>query len=294
MGAPTPPTVDLTTNDTRETILTLVNECVDYIADSIEYWLKELASFASDHASEIGGLLGLLGGGIVGGLVGWAIGDKIEDKFEKFCNDTWDEFEKFLEDLRTLVGGFFGDPLLISQIASNYRDASRELGPNDGETIATVNTYLKAKWTGEGFNSFIVLSEKQHKALVSMQTMMQKSADLLDDNCTNLLKFWVDTAKGLINLGTKFIQGTGELGDAGNWVTLGVGVVSKTLAGCIEALSGIVQTWANYWVTLNVASAGDWDGLHSTLQDQEFGLPNGRWPDQSRLVGGLNSPWKTA
>lgn len=190
MGAPTPPAVDLTTSDTRETILTLVNECVDYIADSIEYWLKELASFASSHASEIGGLLGLLGGGIVGGIVGWAIGDQIEDKFEQFCKDTWDEFEKFLEDLRTTIGGFFGDPLLISQIASNYRDASRALGPNDGETIATVNTYLKAKWTGEGFNNFIVLSEKQHKALVSMQTMMQKSADLLDDNCTNLLKFW--------------------------------------------------------------------------------------------------------
>jgi uncharacterized protein YukE len=294
MGAPTPPTVDLTTNDTRETILTLVNECVDYIADSIEYWLKELASYASDHASEIGGLLGLLGGGLLGGLVGWALGDKIEGKFEKFCNDTWDEFEKFLEDLRTLIGGYFGDPLLISQIASNYRDASRELGPNDGETIATVNTFLKAKWKGEGFDSFIVLSEKQHKALVSMQSTLQDSATLLDDNCTNLLSFWVNTANGLVQLGTNFIQGTGKLGDAGNWVTLGVGVVAETLAACIDDLSNIVTTFANYWINLNVKSAGSWDGLHSKFQDQEFGLPNGQWPDQSRLNSGINAPWQTA
>lgn len=294
MGAPTPPTVNLTDGDTRDTILTLVNECIDYIADSIEYYLNELASFASDHAEEIGGLLGLLGGGLIGGLVGWALGDKIEDKFDDFVRDTWNAFEGFLSDLRALIGGYFGDPLLISQIASNYRDASRELGPNDGETIATINTWLAEKWKGDGFDTFITLSGKQHQALASMQTTLKDAAELLDDNCANLLTYWVNTATGLVQLGTNFIQGTGKLGDAGNWATLGVGVVAETLAACIDDLAGLVDTFLTYWINLNVSSAGDWDGLHATFQDQEYGLPNGQWPDQTRTTTGVNGPWQPA
>lgn len=294
MGAPTPPFVEVTTGDTRDTILTLVNESIDYIVECIEHYLEELASYASDHAEEIGGLLGFLAGGPLGGLAGWWLGDKIEDKFEDFCSDVWDAFETFLASLRELVGGYFGDPLLISQIASDYRDASRELGPKDQVTIADVNTYLEARWEGEGFTSFLTLSGKQHQALASMQDTLKAAADLLDDNCKNIVTFWVDVLDQLISLGTTFIQKGGKLGDAGNWVTLGVGVVAETLAACIEKISGLNATFLKYWAELNIGSAGDWDGLHATFQDTDYGLPNGKWPDQGPLDGGINNPWRAA
>lgn len=288
MGVPQPPAVDVTTMDTPETILTLVNEVIDYVTDCIQWFLEDVSSWIVDNADILGGILG--------GIPGYFLGNEIEERYRDFCDDVWEAWRTNLETLRQAVGGFFGDPLLISQIASNYRDAIRRLSPSQGTTIPDVNAFLDTHWSGNegGYAAYKALSAKQHTALATMQTKLDAAAQLLDDNCRNLVQFWIDVMNALIGLGTNFINKAGKLGDVGNWFSFGAGVAVETIGSTIEKISGLVSTFLSYWAELNISSAGDWDGLEASFYHVDSGWPNAQWPGQGPLHGGINDPWQPA
>lgn len=287
MGIPQPPAVDVTSASTPDTILTQVNEAIDYVTDCIQWFLEDVSSFLVDNADIIGGILG--------GIGGFFLGNEIEERYGDFCDDVWEGWRANLETLRQAVGGFFGDPLLISQIASNYRDAIRSLSPSEGTNIADINLLLDQHWSGEGgYASYKALSDKQHTAMATMQDKLLNAADLLDDNCKNLIDFWIDTLNNLIGLGTNFINKAGKLGDVGNWFSFGAGVVVETIGSTIEKISGLVTTFLKYWTQLNIGSAGDWDGLEASFSNVNSGWPNAQWPDQGPTHQGINDPWQVA
>lgn len=286
-GVPTTPVVDITNADTPETILTQVNEAIEYVTDCIQWFLEDVSSWLVDNADILGGLLG--------GIPGFLLGNEIEDRYSGFCDDVWEGWRTNLETLRQAVGGYFGDPLLISQIASNYRDAIRKLSPSDGTDIQDVNALLDQHWSGEGgYASYKALSEKQHTAYGTMQDKLLNAADLLDDNCLNLVSFWIDVLNDLISLGTNFINKSGKLGDVGNWFSFGAGVVVETIGSTIEKVSALVTTFLQYWANLNIGSAGDWDGLDASFYNVNSDWPNASWPDLGPTHTGINEPWQTA
>lgn len=287
MVVPTAPTIDITQADTPDTILTQVNEAIDYVTDCIQWFLEDLSTWIVENADVIGGILG--------GIGGWLLGNEIEDRYHDFCDEVWEAWRTNLETLRQAVGGYFGDPLLISQIASNYRDAIRSLSPSGGSNITDVNQLLDQHWSGEGgYASYKALSEKQHTAMTTMQDKLLNAADLLDDNCQNLIQFWIDVLNDLVSLGTNFINKAGDLGDAGNWFSFGAGVAIETIGSTIEKISGLVTTFLSYWTQLNIGSAGDWDGLEASFYNVSSGWPNGAWPEQGATHEGINDPWQVA
>ncbi len=280
-----------------DTFLTQINDAVDDLTKAINWFLESMAGVVTDHLTEIGALGGagvgtLLGpaGTVVGGVVGGLKGHELEVKFKASCQEILDEWECQQPLLRQSVACMLGDPLKMSEIASGYRAAAEELGAGVNE-ISTGNGPLWGdSFEGRAFRAYTTVSTQQDAALKGIQEQLLAAAKLLDDNETSLLKYWTNQLWNILHAVDDFYEIAGHLGDLGNAPTFEAGPAVMLIGQIIGTAGSILADWSNYWVDLNVASAGSWDGLNAAFGSRA--LPGGRWPAMGEISrDALNSHW---
>lgn len=279
-----------------ETFATEIDAAIAYVSDKIGDYLEDMATLITEHAREGGALAGIIGGGliggpigaVVGGFTGGQIGADIEEKFSSACAQIDEAWQTGQESIRKSVGSVMGDPLKMSTIASSYRDAADALG-SVSNNVASTNTMLAGSFEGKAYDAFNAVASKQNEAVKGLGDMLLNAADLLDDNESNLVKFWIQELQNLIDLAMNFVNKAGELGDAGTWFTLGAGVAMETIGSTVSSVAKVVTTAGEYMADLNIGSAGDWDGLNSSFGKN--GLESGKWPGIDVTNHSINGSW---
>jgi hypothetical protein len=275
-----------------EVFLNQVNDAIEDVTDAVNNFIEKMGNWVSDHLTEGGGIVGGILGGIGGAIVGGLVGHELENAFHDAEDKIWAAWEDAQAEVRKSIGSILGDPLKMADISSAYRDAVRELGSIE-TSVTEVNGLLDASWTGRAYAGYSTASQTQVAAITGMSEMLLNAADLLDDNSLELVKHWTAQLQNLVDLAAGLASSAGKLGDAGNWASLGAGVAIDMIAGLVSDASQIVTTYIDYWSTLNIGSAGDWDGLTASFGHN--GLPNDKWPRPSdALTGAMNDPWEAA
>lgn len=266
-----------------DTYLTQVNTAVDDVTNAVNALIQRLSNFLTDHLEEIGGL--------AGGPLGWYIAHKMENRFHDACNALIKKWEDAQVELRHIIGSILGDPLMMSQIASDYRDAARVMGGLTN-TVGDANSLLRSDWTGRAYNAYDGVSTDQKQAIMGVGVMLTDAAKLLDSNEQALINLWVSELQNLVNLVADLGKESGGFGDIGNAFTAEAGVAVGMISALLKDAASFVKTYADYWTNLNITSAGSWDGLNA--QFGQRGLPGDRWPQPSAAQNGaMNDPWKT-
>jgi uncharacterized protein YukE len=281
-----------------DTFLTQINTAMEDVSDAIGQYLEDMGTAIIEHAEEGGTILGAAGGFLVGGPIGGLIGgflgnrggNELEEAFEDACNQINEKWDEVSGQIRTSIGSILGDPLMMSQIASDYRDAVRELG-TVSNNIAEQSNILRQAWSGLGFGAYIAVATSQDKALAGMSEMFTNAADLMDDNSLKLVLHWSNQLNNLSKLALTFVEKSGDLGDAGNWFSLGAGVAVEVIGAAGKAAADIVTEQVNYMAELAIGSAGDWDGLDAQFGSK--GMEGDQWPRMSPSVENTinTGPW---
>lgn len=275
-----------------EVFLTQVNDAIEDVNSAIGDFIEKSANFINDHLTEGGGILGTIVAGPLGGLVGGFVGHELEEHFDGAIDQINEAWEAASETIRQSIGSILGDPLRMSSIASRYRDCVEQLGQVNNE-IEAANNYLSKAWTGNAYTAYENTAAFQLKAVQGMSDSFSDAADLLDDHQVNLLKYWTSQLKNLVDLAAAILGEAAELGDVGNWFTGGAGVVVKLIVQAGSEAAQIVKDAADYWIDLNVGSAGDWDSIQSKFGNR--GLEGDQWPDFLKVdLPNLNRPWERA
>lgn len=279
------------------TFVTQINEALKALHEAIYGFIDDMASFVSDHLTEAGvlggaaagsflGPIGMLGGALIGGLTG----NQLEEKFEAACKEVTDKWKEAGDIIVKHIESIIGNPLLMSQIASDYRDAADKLGKgvneiDDGNSVLWGNDF-----EGRAFRAYINVSTQQNAAVKGMQTQLLAAATVMDDNEVNLLKFWNQQLKNLIDSTALFLNVAGDLGDLGNAPLFESGPAVKAIGAIVKTAGDIITTYNTYLIDLNVKSAGNWDGLNSAFGNN--GMPNDRWPTIGDVPrGAMNGTW---
>ncbi|MBI2244921.1 MAG: hypothetical protein HYU55_13650 [Nocardioides sp.] len=275
-----------------DVFLTQVNTAIEDVTEAIDDFIERMANILTDHLTEGGVIGGFLTGGILGGIVGGLAGHELEERFHAGEDRIWAAWRDAQEQIRQQIGSILGDPLKMSQISSNYRDAVRELGSVQG-LVGEVNGLLGSSWSGRAYDAYVTASASQEQAIAGMSDLLLDAADLLDDNSLTLVQHWNDQLQNLADLVGGLISHSGGLGDAGNWATAGAGVAVELIGQLVSDVSSVVTAYLDYWATLNIGSAGDWDGL--TASFGHHGLRDQRWPRPGdALTSAMNDPWEAA
>ncbi|WP_377322582.1 hypothetical protein ACFJIY_24275 [Pimelobacter simplex] len=275
-----------------QVFLTQVNDAIEDVNKAIGQFIEKSANFINDHLTEGGILGGFLTAGIPGAIVGGLIGNELEDRFNDAIDNISEAWETASETIRQSIGSILGDPLRMSSIASRYRDSVEELGQVRID-IDAANRYLAKSWTGRAYTAYENTSAFQLKAVQGMSDSFAEAADLLDDHQVNLLKHWNAQLKNLVDLAAAILGKAGELGDVGNWFTGGAGVVVQIIVTAGSQAAAIVKEAVDYWITLNVGNAGDWDAIQAKLGQR--GFEGDKWPDFTGVdLPNLNGPWQKA
>jgi uncharacterized protein YukE len=296
-------------NKDPEVFLTQVNEAIEEVEAAINAFLEASvtafnAAIAAAHAHANGlwegvkgGLGGFLSGGIPGAVAGAGSGyvegfvDELVQQLEQGSNLIDAEWRDASATIRQAIGSMLGDPVKMSSISSHYRDAIEELGQVKS-SLTSANRYLEATWTGRAFIAYNTTSEIQLAALDGTISTLQDSADLMDDHALNLVLFWTRQLQNLVDLAASITKEATEIGDIGNWVSAGAGVVVSMIATAASGASSILTDTASYWAELNIGKAGDWDSVQSLLGSR--GLENDQWPQFTSLDrSAINGPWET-
>jgi len=280
-----------------DTFLTQINDTIDDLTKAINWFLDKMAGVVNDHLTDAGVLGGagigtFLGpaGTVVGGLLGGMKGHELEVKFKASCQQIIDEWEAQEPVLRDSIGCMMGDPVKMSEIASIYRAAAEELGGGVNE-ISTGNGPLWGdSFEGRAFRAYTTVSTQQDAALKGLQEQLLAAAKLLDDNEASLLKYWTNQLWNILNAIDSFYEIAGQIGDLGNVPTFEAGPAVMLIGEIIGTASAILSDWSFYWIDLNVASAGSWDGLNAAFGSK--GLANGRWPAMGEISrDAMNTGW---
>ncbi|GAA3685407.1 hypothetical protein GCM10022237_49830 [Nocardioides ginsengisoli] len=283
---------DTTANKDPEVFLTQVNDAIEDVNKAIGDFIEKSTNFINDHLTESGGLIGGLLGGPLGMVFGGLAGHELEGRFHDAISHINEAWETASETIRQSIGAILGDPLRMSSIASRYRDSVEQLGQVRND-IDAANRYLSKTWTGRAYTAYENTSSFQLKAVQGMADTLAEAADLLDDHQVNLLKYWTAQLKNLVDLAAAILGKAGELGDVGNWFTGGAGVVVQIIVTAGSEAASILQEAVDYWIDLNVGSAGDWDAIQSKLGQR--GFEGDKWPDFSNVdLPNLNGPWQHA
>jgi uncharacterized protein YukE len=281
----------MTIND-PDTFLTEFNTAIDDITDAIGDFLEKMAGFVNDHLTEIGGVGGFLLGGPIGGLIGGFTAHELEKKFEHACDQVSEAWETGVGQIREAVGGMIGDPLMMSQIASDYRDAAAIMGKHKLD-LGDANSVLRSGWTGRAFDAYTTVSGQQDAALSGLSQQLQSASKLLDEASNNLVQQWIDQLDNLAQCLSSFLNVAGDLGDLGNAPTFEAGPALKLIGEIVSQASTILSSYTSYVANLEISGAGDWDGLNTGFGDK--GLPNGQWPRIGDIPrGAMNDPWQAA
>jgi uncharacterized protein YukE len=291
------PRTDQTAAKDPDTFLTQVGDAIEKLGKAIDDFLEKMANFVNDHLTEAGVLGGAAAGSmfgplgtIVGGVIGGLTGNELEEKFHNSCGSVVAEWEKQRDFLWSNITSMVGNPLKMSQIASAYRDAAAELGKGANE-ISTGNGPLKGDgFEGRAFNAYSTVSTQQDAALKGLQDQLIAAAKVMDDNEVSLLKFWNNELWNVLNAIDDIYGVVGDIGNIGNAPTFEAGPMIKLIGKIIGIAGSILKDWGTYWIDLNVASAGNWDGLNSGFGSK--GMPDGKWPVMGDIsTGAMNGGW---
>lgn len=279
-----------------EVFLTQVNDALEDLAAAIGDFLEGMANFVNDHLTEAGvlggaaagsflGPLGTVAGGIIGGLTG----NELEEKFEAACDEVREKWDNTVGGIREAIGGMIGDPLQMSEISSDYRDAARTLGVHSNDLSSTASI-LRGSWDGRAFFAFMEVNTQQTAAVTGLGRQLITGADLMDKCSERLVKQWLAQIDNLAQATADFLNVAGDLGDLGNAPTFEAGPAVKLIGKVLSNASTILTDYGTYVAELEIDSGGDWDGLDAAYGTN--GLPGGQWPevhDASR--GAMNGPW---
>ena len=293
-----------------EVFLTQVDEAIDTVEEAINTYLAAATNLVNVAIATVqaqasgvwggitGGISGLLSGGIPGAIYGGASGyaetfvaELVEELNEgsRLIDVEWRDASAAI---RQSIGSMVGDPLKMSSIASHYREAIDELGQVRNE-VTSANAYIEASWSGRALTAYATTSQLQLNALRGTIVTLQDAADLMDDHALVLVQFWSQQLQNLVDLAADITKEAAEIGDLGNWASVGAGVIVSMIATAASGASRILNDTASYWAELNIGLAGDWDGLQSLLGER--GLENDRWPQFSSLDrSAINGPWAVA
>jgi uncharacterized protein YukE len=279
-----------------EVFLTQVNDALEDLSGAIGDFLEKMANFVNDHLTEAGvlggaaagslfGPLGTIAGGIIGGLTG----NELEEKFEAACDEIREKWDSSVGGIREAIGGMIGDPLQMSEISSDYRDAARTLGIHTNDLSSTASI-LRGSWDGRAFFAFMEVNTQQTAAVTGLGRQLITGADLMDKCSERLVKQWLAQINNIAQATADFINVAGDLGDLGNAPTFEAGPATKLIGAVLSNASTILTDYGSYVAELEIDSGGDWDGLDAAYGTN--GLPGGQWPevhDASR--GAMNGPW---
>jgi hypothetical protein len=281
----------MTIND-PDTFLTEFNTAIDEVTDAIGDFLEKMAGFVNDHLTEMGGIGGFLLGGPIGGLIGGFTAHQLEGKFNHACDQVSEAWEEGVTNIRKSVGGMVGDPLMMSQIASNYRDAASIMGKHKLD-LGNANSVLGSGWSGRAYDAYTTVSGQQDGALSGLSQQLQAASKLLDTASNNLVQQWIKQLDNLAQCVAAFLNVAGDLGDLGNAPTFEAGPALKLIGEIVSHASTILTDYASYVADLEIVGAGDWDGLNTNFGDR--GLPDGQWPRIGDIPrGAMNDPWEAA
>jgi uncharacterized protein YukE len=281
-----------------EVFLTQVNDGLEALSDAIGEFLEKMANFVNDHLTEAGvlggaglgsllGPVGIIGGGILGGMAG----NELEEKFEAACNEISEKWDNTVGGIREAIGAMIGDPLQMSEISSDYRDAARILGIHTNDLSSTASI-LRGSWDGRAFFAFMEVNTQQTAAVTGLGRQLITGADLMDKCSERMVKAWLAQIDNLASATADFLSVAGDLGDVGNAPTFEAGPALKLIGKVLSNASTILTDFGTYVAELEIDSGGDWDGLDAAYGTN--GLPNGQWPevhDASR--GAMNGAWAT-
>jgi uncharacterized protein YukE len=283
------------TND-PEVFLTQVNDELEKLSGAIGDFLEKMANFVNDHLTEAGvlggaaagsifGPLGTIAGGIIGGLTG----NELEEKFEAACNEVREKWDDTVDDIRVAIGGMIGDPLQMSEISSDYRDAARTLGLHSNDLSSSASV-LRGSWDGRAFFAFMEVNTQQTAAVTGLGKQLITAADLMDKCNERLVSQWLAQINNLAQATSQFISVAGDLGDIGNAPTFEAGPAVKLIGAVLSNASKILTDFGTYVAQLEIDSGGDFDGLDASYGTN--GLPGGQWPEVHDISrGAMNSPW---
>jgi uncharacterized protein YukE len=281
----------MTIND-PDTFLTEVNTKIDDVTDAIGDFLEKMAGFVNDHLTEMGGIGGFILGGPIGGLIGGYTAHQLEGKFNHACDQVSEAWEQGVLEIRKSIGNMVGDPLMMSQIASNYRDAASIMGKHKLD-LGNANSVLGSDWSGRAFDAYTTVSGQQDNALSGLSQQLQAAGKLLDTAANNLIQQWIKQLDNLAQCVAAFLNVSGDLGDLGNAPTFEAGPALKLIGEIVSHASTILTDYASYVAELEIVGAGDWDGLNTNFGDR--GLPDGQWPRIGDIPrGAMNDPWEAA
>jgi uncharacterized protein YukE len=288
-----------------EVFLTQVDDALEEVVEKINEFLEASETLfntaikgAQAHimggipGAIVGGIKGLLTGGIPGAIQGQIEGyiDGLLQEFNEGTTEIHVQWEEAEAAIRQSIGSLAGDPLMMSAISSAYRDAAEVLG-NQGNEIISANKYVAARWSGDAYIAYESTADLQLKALSATLDTMLNAAQLMDDHQEALLNYWSGQLKNLVDLTVAITSEIAELGDAGNWLSGGVGPLIKAFASTIGGAATIVDTAVTHWTGLNIGKAGDWDGLQAYIP--EAGLENNVWPEFTHVDRSkINGPWQ--
>lgn len=289
-----------TASDDPEVFLTEVDQAIENIIDEIENFLEEsvelfntaMAALGTVDDAVVGGIKGFFTGGPAGAVRGSAEAavDALLEDYEKGKEDIEVEWEKAETTIREAIGALLGDPPKMSAIASAYRDAIESLG-QVSNNVEAANGYIAASWQGRAHVAYSNTSTFQMKALTGVSDSLLDAADMLDDHAVKLVTYWSNQLKALVDLAADIASAAAALGDAGNWLTAGAGVVVDLIASTASGVATVVDNAVTYWAELNIGMAGNWDKLQSQLGKR--GLENDQWPDFTSIdAPNLNGPWE--
>lgn len=291
-----------------EVFLTQIDDAIDEVESAINAFLDASVTIFNTAIAAVqaqasgvwggikGGVTGLVTGGIPGAISGASSGyvEGFVEELVAQLNEGRDlidaEWREASATIRQAIGSMTGDPLKMSSIGSHYRQAIDELGQVKSE-VTSANAYVEASWSGRAFTAYHTTSSLQIAALEGTIATLSDSADLMDDHALKLVQFWTQQLQNLVDLAADITKEAAEIGDAGNWLSAGAGVIVSLIATAASGSSRILTDTASYWAELNIGMAGDWDGVQSMLGSR--GLEGDQWPQFTSIDrSNINGPWQ--
>lgn len=287
-----------------DTFLTQINDEIQKALDEVNNVIQKATDWVNDQLASHAGLLGGLGGGAIGGILGGPLGgiaggiaghefgeqkaDALKAKLDHFTKQVHQTWETTESQLRQTIGSILGDPLMMSKIASSYRDAAEKLGSvSDKVAYSALSEW---QFSGQAAGAYGVVREPQATAYQGLQSQLLAAASQMDSDEATLLDYWNQQLWNILAFIDDLAHDASDATNLANWVTADIGPLIEVIGDLAGTAGKILSDWAANWVDTNVTSAGGWDGLKSGLGSN--GLPGGQWPRiDGQHRGELNTSW---
>lgn len=203
-------------------------------------------------------------------------GNKAEQALEKWNNEIapalQDGYDTIFEKVSDLVGDLAGNPLDLQDYAETFAKAKRDLFTQRSYEEAAAA--LAGTWSGEAFDAYAPVAEKQNAALELLANALDEGGALTSAAASKILQVWADLVYEFASFYADIISVLSGASSVENIISFELPALLDAVSKIAQKVADVVKVLADFMLAQATTDSLAW----ISLAGGSGGLAGNQWP----------------